>query len=448
MGLWIKNADGTIERAAGGGGGTFDGDHVLTGDPLDPPADLAAGQLLWDGVEGGSGGGGDAGPHDHDYLPLTGGTLTGDLTVDGRIQASAGSTAYPALAIGNSSTGFHIDESAGGLTTALNGAWKQIVYEDLIRIRKDLHVDGTETRLRDRISMRSSSEDGSRIDYEQKTDQDKKWITSGPRESDDNSFIFEWYDSGWTRTLALWKDRARFYGDLQVDGHITTGPGKAVYFGGNWDGGRIFNTTAAGREYMIYGNLTDGGTQMTMYGPGDPTTPGYLYMYSGGAITARFDPDHNTKLYGNLQVDGELTVDGNQPLLLRSTDGAGREYVQFHAGPSAMTMYGGNDANYPNEVRFESNRLLALSIDGTKKVRAYGDLQVDGTINGTLAFGIAEDIDTADVLDRAETATMPAIDAEGIATTDAESITVNEVMTAMLAKIKELSARIEELEGA
>ena len=31
-----------------------------------------------------SGGGGDAGPHDHDdYLPLSGGTLTGDLQVDG-----------------------------------------------------------------------------------------------------------------------------------------------------------------------------------------------------------------------------------------------------------------------------------------------------------------------------------------------------------------------------
>ena len=53
MGLWIKNADGTIERAAGGGGGTFDGDHVLTGDPDNPPADLAAGQLLWDGVASG-----------------------------------------------------------------------------------------------------------------------------------------------------------------------------------------------------------------------------------------------------------------------------------------------------------------------------------------------------------------------------------------------------------
>ncbi len=63
------------------------------------------------------------------------------------------------------------------------------------------------------------------------------------------------------------------------------------------------------------------------------------------------------------------------------------------------------------------------------------------------AYRFAPDVDTADVLDRAETATMPVLDDEGVATTDVESITVNEVMTAMLAKIKELSARIEELEG-
>ena len=74
--VWIEGYGG-----GDGGTGTFDGDHVLTGDPLDPPADLAAGQLLWDGVEGGSGGGGAAGPHDHDYLPLEGGVVTGDLQV-------------------------------------------------------------------------------------------------------------------------------------------------------------------------------------------------------------------------------------------------------------------------------------------------------------------------------------------------------------------------------
>ena len=95
-----------------------------------------------------------------------------------------------------------------------------------------------------------------------------------------------------------------------------------------------------------------------------------------------------------------------------------------------------------------------------------GDLQVDGLIKargGTLAFGIAEGIDTRDVLDRAEVATMPAVDDEGAATADAEvgSVTVTEVVTALLAKVKEqgteiatltatvdaLTARIETLEN-
>jgi hypothetical protein len=79
-----------------------------------------------------------------------------------------------------------------------------------------------------------------------------------------------------------------------------------------------------------------------------------------------------------------------------------------------------------------------------------GNLEVTGTFNGQSVFGITEGIDTADVLERAETATMPAPDEEGVATADAdlESLTVNEVVTAMLAKIKELSAEIEELKGA
>ena len=56
MGLWIKNEDGSVEKAAGGGGSG--------GGPHDH-AEYAP-------VE-----------HDHDgYLPLSGGTLTGDLQVD------------------------------------------------------------------------------------------------------------------------------------------------------------------------------------------------------------------------------------------------------------------------------------------------------------------------------------------------------------------------------
>ena len=76
------------------------GEHVLTGDPENPPADLDAGQLLWDGVEGGSGGGG--GPHDHDeYIkspstPTTGNGLVwdGSTWVDEKLLRADGSNTF------------------------------------------------------------------------------------------------------------------------------------------------------------------------------------------------------------------------------------------------------------------------------------------------------------------------------------------------------------------
>ena len=208
----------------------------------------------------------------------------------------------------------------------------------------------------------------------------------------------------------------------------------------------------------------------------------------GGGDGGPHDHDDYLPLEGGV-VTGDLTVDGNQPLLLRSTDAAGREYVQFHAGPSAMTMYGGNDANYPNEVRFESNRLLALSIDGTKKVQAHGDLQVDsdvwvgfrikseytrdnptasGATNVHLSdngyfykttmtrggpFAPSKLTRSEDVLVKAETATLPPemeTDDGGNILNTAEieahdTVQLFDVVTALLAKVKQLSARIEDI---
>jgi hypothetical protein len=103
---------------------------------------------------------------------------------------------------------------------------------------------------------------------------------------------------------------------------------------------------------------------------------------------------------------------------------------------------------------FGGNSSAAISVGGVYRVHVgeskttiRHELQVDGKINGQSVFGIADGIDTADVLERAETATMPAPDDEGVATADVDSITVNEVVTALLAKVKELSAEIEELKA-
>ena len=52
MALWMKKEDGTLVDVSGGGGGTFDGEHVPTGDPTDPATlDIVdEGQLLFDGT--------------------------------------------------------------------------------------------------------------------------------------------------------------------------------------------------------------------------------------------------------------------------------------------------------------------------------------------------------------------------------------------------------------
>ena len=103
MALWMKKEDGTLVEVSGGGG-SFEGEHVLTGDPTDPAViDLVdEGQLLFDGVEGGSGGGGGGGPHDHaEYVkspsdPTTGNGLVwdGSTWVDEKLLRADGSNTF------------------------------------------------------------------------------------------------------------------------------------------------------------------------------------------------------------------------------------------------------------------------------------------------------------------------------------------------------------------
>jgi hypothetical protein len=216
MALWLKQEDGTLVEVSGGGGGSFDGEHVLTGDPDSPPEGWAVGQLLYDGLEDAAG---DAGPHDHDYLPLSGGTLTGDLFLEGASRS------------------------------------------------------------------------------------------------------------------------------------------------------RISNYSSAGSERLSLFGATDGGATIRLYGDGDNS-------YSAG------------------------------------------------------------------RVQFLTGGVERMRITQAGRVTVAGDLQIEGIIIGGGLFYVKESIDTADVLERAETATMPAPEEAGV-----EGLTVNEVVTALLLKVKELSADIKELKG-
>jgi len=78
------------------------------------------------------GGGGDAGPHDHDdYLPLEGGTLTGDLTVDGgrvklpNARSEDVNSAPPNTYItSNGNVGFTTYSHGDEIDTAVEDAWR------------------------------------------------------------------------------------------------------------------------------------------------------------------------------------------------------------------------------------------------------------------------------------------------------------------------------------
>ena len=157
---------------------------------------------------------------------------------------------------------------------------------------------------------------------------------------------------------------------------------------------------------------------------------------SGGTVT------------GNLQVDGTTTFGGivfANDRMIQDVDTLSSKYFRGRAGrvPGFPT--------YSFVEQAEAGFYLADAAN--KTVGMLGNLLVHGTItdvNGPVrSFAIADGIDTADVLDRAETATMPVVDDEGVATTDAEveSVTVNEVVTALLVKVKQLEERIEALEA-
>ena len=387
-----------------GDGGTFYGDHVVTGDPfIDPPPNWEYGQLLFDGYDedptGGSGGSGDAGPHDHDYLPLAGGTVTGDLTVDGTVTTASIVSDEPFTI--NTTNGMRLSSFRDDVNRTQEFT---LVSTDLIeldapdsKVSGDLQVDGAisaagDLTVDENVTIKNSDQRGLVLDRTANTNvPGLAKVLSSYEES--------------TTTLDLYADdnlAARFrgdklshlYGDLQVDGNAD------LKINAPADAWGVTSGTVFSDLGMLGGTQGSFGTAMTSNG----------YRNNGGKWTS-------------LGVNGQ----------------AGATTIELH--PDG-TFHVRAASNFPTGSG--PGPLVRFSVTETTTT-------VSNTFNpaGGTAFGISEGIDTADVLERAETATMPAPDDEGVATTDADvdSITVNEVVTALLAKVKELSAEIEELKG-
>ena len=199
-------------------------------------------------------------------------------------------------------------------------------------------------------------------------------------------------------------------GDLQVDGNVK--------FHGRLDA----QEGSKERPAITFNNT----------GSGFYAASGYLATSVGG-VTQMSAYNDRVEIFTSLESNGQLHCQAGS---------FSRPAITFDNTTSGF--YGGGG-------------YVATNVNGVTQFAAYNDrvevftnLKVNGTINGQTVFGIADGIDTRDVLDRAETAAMPVDGDEGVGTTDAEveSVTVNEVVTALLAKVKELSDRIEELEGS
>lgn len=221
-------------------------------------------------------------------------------------------------------------------------------------------------------------------------------------------------------------------GDLQVSGQYTA-----------------FNGTSDAPTYSFWNDRTVG-LRLINAGEigltGDLTVDGVLRVGVG---------DRYFKTSGSTThsiVGNDATA---RPLLEgRSQNENGDEIRAWYVGYGyaasynpGLQLFAQGDTRFYNQY-WGGDTALTMLVKPTG-VKILGDLQVDGifTPAGGTAFGITEGIDTQDVLDRAETATMPAIDDEGVATADAEGVMLNDVVTALLLKVKELSAEIEELKA-
>jgi len=300
MGLWIKNEDGSIEKAAGGGGG--------------------------------------GGPHDHDdYLPLTGGTLTGELQVDGTTKTNG------------------LNALAQGIASPTN---PNIVFGDGgANAQTGIYRNST-----GKIQFACEGEQVVRFSLP-------------------TTFI---------------------YNDLQVDGKVQSSGGFETAPG----------VSLAGTKSGLWGG--DGGIAIVV------NQERKLDCKPDRVVSLEnFAAEKDAEVGGVLRANGSVTIP-NAALRMEHTGGGDRDI----------------------------NNAANLYITPTGWV--YRSVSTRGG-----AFAPSKLARNSDVLERAETATLPPdieTDDDGNQTNTAEveghdTVELFDVVTALLAKVKQLSARIEELEG-
>jgi len=448
MALWMKKEDGTLVEVSGGGGGTFDGEHVPTGDPTDPATlDIVdEGQLLFDGVEGG-GDGSAGGSIQYHSIGTSGVTGIEATEVDLPIVDVYGGPLVVGQKYAVSSEGsFRFGVGATSFvkqTVNINGspaveclAYKTFIDNErfMVSASRSWNCDDANPT----VTVVASCSAGSMQTFNAGVRRANVTFTpmqsSGGGGGDAGPHDHDYLPlSGGTLT-----------GDLTVDGTVaTSNPGsegapaftstlypttgmythaEGVFFAvdGHWRFGAWADRVGIRHDLRVDGQtLAQSGTAAL---PGIAFTSSAWsgFYYDASTIHTSVQGQSRlqvgvagTKVTGDLQVDGQVsfgvTSAGDWPLKLY--DGSPTYFHGIGVGVNSLTFHVGES--------------LAAELGP-----------------GGWAFGITEGIDTRDVLERAETATMPAPEEAGV-----DGLTVNEVVTALLLKVKELSADIKELKG-
>jgi hypothetical protein len=256
-----------------------------------------------------------------------------------------------------------------------------------------------------------------------------------------------------------------FKGDIQVDGILRLKGASESHIG---------NSGSEGREALEI-RATDGGIAagagINLYGTGDATNPDRILFYTGNQVTQALEADRSARFYGGLQVDGLIYGQlGPVPDDFWAKHNSGVVFCQqgLTSGSqgsyaTSMTANGYRNSDGKWTSLGNNNGVGATQIDlavtGKFHVRVASNHPTGSASNPPIQFTVTESGPTFrampsktrtvdDVLERAETAEFPTEDDEGVVTVDGhDEVPLFEVVSALLAKVKELSARIEELEG-
>ena len=93
-------------------------------------------------------------------------------------------------------------------------------------------------------------------------------------------------------------------GDLQVEGTATA----ALFSIPTNDAANATMKTYTANGYQLMQLQVSTANTIEIAGPDSSQRPNTVSISSGGGVAARFDPNQDTRLYGDLQVDGQLIV--------------------------------------------------------------------------------------------------------------------------------------------